>query len=158
MSTSLRCFTAYDVRGKIPEDFDEQIALHIALAFVQQCRIRTMVLGRDMRLTSPLIAQTITEGLLAQGVNIIDIGLCGTEEVYHAVFSGEKEGVDGGIMITASHNPAAYNGMKIVQRGSRPVSSDSGLLEMERMAADPAWCAEKMTNKAPQPGTCTARP
>ncbi|MDD2465723.1 MAG: phosphomannomutase [Desulfobulbus sp.] len=153
MKTSLRCFTAYDVRGKIPEDFDEQLALRIALAFTQHCRVRKMVIGRDMRLTSPLIAEQITKGLLAQGIDIVDIGLCGTEEVYHAVFSGAKTGIDGGIMITASHNPAEYNGMKIVQRQSRPVSSDSGLLEIEQLAADDAWFAQRIKMRADKPGS-----
>jgi len=143
MTTSLRCFTAYDVRGKIPDDFDEHIALRIALAFTEHCNVRKMVIGRDMRLTSPLLAETITAGLRKQGVDIVDIGLCGTEEVYQAVFGGVDAGIDGGIMITASHNPAAYNGMKIVQRESRPVSSDSGLLEIEQLAADDNWFARK---------------
>ena len=153
MTTSLRCFTAYDVRGKIPEDFDDQIALRIALAFAQHFRVRKVVIGRDMRLTSPLIAQSITQGLLAQGIDIVDIGLCGTEEVYHAVFSGIEDGIDGGIMITASHNPAEYNGMKIVQRQSRPVSSDSGLLEIEQLAADLTWFEQRNSNLPVQPGT-----
>jgi phosphomannomutase len=147
--------TAYDVRGKIPEDFDEQMALRIALAFVRHCRVRSMVLGRDMRLTSPGIAGAITDGLLAQGIDIIDIGLCGTEEVYHAVFSGAAAGVDGGIMITASHNPAAYNGMKIVQRESRPVSRDNGLNEIAHMAADPDWYRRQWAHKIAPPGRLT---
>lgn len=135
----LACCTAYDIRGKIPETFDEHIALRLALAFAQHCRVRKMVIGRDMRLSSPLLAETIINGLLAHGIDVIDIGLCGTEEVYHAVFSATTKGVDGGIMITASHNPAEYNGMKIVQREARPVSRDSGLFEIARHAADPSW-------------------
>jgi len=139
MTTSMCCFTAYDVRGRIPEEFDQDIALRIALAFTRHCAVRKMVIGRDMRLTSPALAETMISGLLAQGVDVIDIGLCGTEEVYHAVFSGAGAGVDGGIMITASHNPAEYNGMKIVQRDARPVSEDSGLREIAAMAEDAAW-------------------
>lgn len=153
MTTLLRCFTAYDVRGKIPEDFDEQLAVRIALAFTQHCRVRKMVIGRDMRLTSPIIAETITSGLRAQGIDIVDIGLCGTEEVYHAVFSGLDAGIDGGIMITASHNPAEYNGMKIVQRQSRPVSSDSGLHEIEQMAADSTWFEQRCHTTSEPIGT-----
>jgi len=155
MTDSLRCFTAYDVRGKIPEDFDHHIALRIALAFAQHCTVRKMVIGRDMRLTSPAIADTIIAGLLAQGVDVIDIGLCGTEEVYHAVFSGTAAGVDGGIMITASHNPAEYNGMKIVQREARPVSGDNGLLEIAAMAGDAAWYRALCAQKTVHLGTCT---
>ena len=155
MHLPLSCFTAYDVRGKIPETFDEQIALRIALAFVRHCQVRTLVIGRDMRLTSPLIAETIIAGLLDQGVDVVDIGLCGTEEVYHAVFSGARAGVEGGIMITASHNPAAYNGMKIVQREARPVSSDSGLTEIARLAADEAWFRSVTAQRAAKKGTCT---
>ena len=106
MTTSLRCFTAYDVRGRIPEDFDAQIALRIALAFARHCRVSKMVIGRDMRLTSPELAKTIIAGLLDQGIDVVDIGLCGTEEVYHAAFRGEAAGIEGGIMIPASHDPA----------------------------------------------------
>ncbi len=155
MPASLRCFTAYDVRGRVPEEFDQNIALRIALAFAQHCAVRKMVVGRDMRLTSPVIADTIIAGLLAQGVDVVDIGLCGTEEVYHAVFSGATAGVEGGIMITASHNPAEYNGMKIVQRDARPVSGESGLLEIAAMAGDDGWYRTLCEKKALRPGTCT---
>jgi len=155
MTTSLRCFTAYDVRGRIPEDFDAQIALRIALAFARHCRVSKMVIGRDMRLTSPELAKTIIAGLLDQGIDVVDIGLCGTEEVYHAVFSGEAAGIEGGIMITASHNPAEYNGMKIVERGARPVSCDSGLEEIARMAADEGWLRELRAQTPARPGVCT---
>ena len=154
MTPPLACFTAYDVRGKIPDTFDEQIALRIALAFAHHCQVRKMVIGRDMRLTSPLLAETIIAGLMARGVDVIDIGLCGTEEVYHAVFSGAAAGVEGGIMITASHNPAEYNGMKIVQREARPVSSDSGLVEIARLAADIGWWQSVTSREAPKKGTC----
>ena len=155
MTTSLRCFTAYDVRGRIPEDFDAQIALRIALAFARHCRVSKMVIGRDMRLTSPELAKAIIAGLLDQGIDVVDIGLCGTEEVYHAVFSGEAAGIEGGIMITASHNPAEYNGMKIVERGARPVSCDSGLEEIARMAADEGWLRELRAQTPARPGVCT---
>lgn len=154
MTASLRCFTAYDVRGKIPEDFDQHIALRIALAFAQHCTVRKLVIGRDMRLTSPAIADTMIAGLLAQGIDVVDIGLCGTEEVYHAVFSGTASGVEGGIMITASHNPAAYNGMKIVQREARPVSGDNGLLDIAARAGDADWYRALDAQKIIPPGTC----
>ncbi|NLX19975.1 MAG: phosphomannomutase, partial [Desulfobulbus sp.] len=144
------CFTAYDVRGKIPDNFDEHIARHIALAFADHYEIQKIVVGRDMRLSSPLLARTVVTGLLDQGVDVIDLGLCGTEEVYHAVFSQAADGVGGGIMITASHNPAEYNGMKFVQREARPVSADSGLLEIAKMVTDPQWretLAERRVNR-----------
>ena len=152
MTIPLRCFTAYDVRGKIPDDFDQHLAARIALAFAEHCSVRKMVVGRDMRLSSPVIAEALITVLLAQGVDVLDIGLCGTEEVYFAVFDGLAAGVDGGIMITASHNPAEYNGMKIVQREARPVSSDSGLRDIEAKAADPAWFQATCQHKVAQPG------
>ena len=86
MTIPLRCFTAYDVRGKIPDDLDQHLAARIALAFAEHCSVRKMVVGRDMRLSSPAIAETLIAVLLAQGVDVLDIGLCGTEEVYFAVF------------------------------------------------------------------------
>jgi phosphomannomutase len=106
------------------------------------------VIGRDIRLSSPGIAAGLAESLTACGVDVVDIGQAGTEEVYHAVFSGAGNGVEGGIMVTASHNPAEYNGLKLVERGARPVSSDSGLLEIARKAASDDWWRRKLLSSA----------
>ncbi|HBI16194.1 MAG TPA: phosphomannomutase [Desulfobulbaceae bacterium] len=140
----LRCFTAYDIRGRVPADLDTEIVRRIGLAFADQFALKKVVLGRDMRLTSPEFAAGISETLTKSGVDVADIGLAGTEEVYYAVQSGEARGVDGGIMITASHNPADYNGMKLVQRGARPVSRDSGLLEIEQKSSSVEWFREQL--------------
>lgn len=144
MTERLRCFTAYDVRGRVPADLDAEIVRRIGLAFVDQFALGKVVVGRDMRLTSPQFAANLIETLTSCGVDVVDIGLAGTEEVYHAVQSGEADGVAGGIMITASHNPADYNGMKLVQRGARPVSRDSGLLQIEEKAASPDWFSTRL--------------
>ena len=152
MSERLRCFTAYDVRGRVPADLDTAIVRRIGLAFADQFALQKMVLGRDMRLTSPEFAGGLTETLTGCGVDVVDIGLAGTEEVYYAVQRGEAEGVGGGIMITASHNPADYNGMKLVQRGSRPVSRDSGLREIEAKAASSSWFPTRLAAASGRPG------
>ncbi|NCC94910.1 MAG: hypothetical protein EOM10_16865, partial [Opitutae bacterium] len=126
-----------------------------ALACAEHCRMRRVVVGRDMRLSSPPLAGAIIAALLGRGVDVVDIGLCGTEEVYHAVFSGAAAGVDGGIMVTASHNPADYNGMKIVRAEARPLSGDTGLAAVAGLAADEDWCRRTLAEIAPVPGTCT---
>lgn len=154
MTTTLQCFTAYDVRGKIPDAFNADMGALIALAFAEHFAAKTIVVGRDMRLSSPEIAEAVIARLMEGGAAVIDIGLCGTEELYHAVFSGERQGVDGGIMITASHNPADYNGMKIVQRGARPVSETSGLQAIAGKLADENWLA---TMRSRQPETVGSR-
>lgn len=136
MAATFQCFTAYDVRGQIPGAFNAGIGARIAQAFGDHFSARKIVVGRDMRLSSPEISEAVIGGLTEIGATVFDIGLCGTEEVYHAVFSGERDGVDGGIMITASHNPADYNGMKIVRRGARPVSGDTGLQSIAEMIGD----------------------
>ncbi|WP_417913649.1 phosphomannomutase [Candidatus Electronema sp. JM] len=136
----LKCFTAYDVRGRVPEELNPEIAARIGLAFCCQIKARKIVIGRDVRLSSPELAETLCDVLTKTGIDVLDIGLCGTEEVYFAVFSGEAEGIDGGIMVTASHNPAEWNGMKFVCQGAKPMSSDSGLLEVAARAADAEWC------------------
>lgn len=147
MSQPLNCFTAYDVRGRVPEELNPAIAARIGLAFCCQIEARKVVIGRDVRLSSPEIAATLCDVLTKAGIDAIDIGLCGTEEVYFAVFNGETEGIDGGIMVTASHNPAEWNGMKFVRQGARPMSSDSGLLEVAARAADADWCCTALLEK-----------
>ncbi|MDR2488048.1 MAG: phosphomannomutase [Desulfovibrio sp.] len=124
MSTALSCFKAYDIRGRVPEELNLELARQIGLAFAAEFAPTTVCIGRDARLSSRDISLVLANGLEDGGVEVVDIGLCGTEEVYHATFS---QGFDGGIMITASHNPADWNGMKLVRAGAAPVSADSGL-------------------------------
>jgi len=147
MSIPYSCFTAYDIRGRVPGELDEIIAARIGCAFVEQFTAKRIVVGHDMRISSPDISRSLIDALTAMGVVVEDIGLCGTEEVYFSVFNGEKRGVDGGIMVTASHNPADYNGMKLVRKGARPVSSDSGLKEIAARAADDNWWIRQQQRK-----------
>ncbi len=153
MSEPLKCFTAYDVRGRVPEELNSDIAGRIGLAFCRSIGARKLVVGRDMRLSSPEIAEALSIVLTEAGIDVVDIGLCGTEEMYFAVFSGEADGVDGGIMVTASHNPADYNGMKFVRQGARPMSRDSGLLDVARNAASADWYREALAQKPGKVGT-----
>jgi len=132
MSEIPACFKAYDVRGRVPGDLDENLAFRIGRAYAALFKPGRVVVGRDMRLSSPALAAALADGLAANGAEVLDLGLCGTEEVYFATF---HLGLDGGIMVTASHNPAEYNGMKFVTAGSAPVSSESGLAEIARLAA-----------------------
>ncbi|MBK6581461.1 MAG: phosphomannomutase [Gammaproteobacteria bacterium] len=131
MRTELKCFKAYDVRGRIPDELNPEIAYRIGRAYVEVVAPRTVVVGHDIRLSSAQICAALVEGLRDAGVDVLDIGQCGTEEIYFATFD---QGVDGGIVVTASHNPKDYNGMKFVREGSRPISSDSGLLDIQRLA------------------------
>lgn len=126
MSTLInaQCFKAYDIRGQVPSDINADVAYRISRAMVTELQGKSIVLGRDMRLESPMLAEAMTRGLLEAGANVIDIGLCGTEEVYFATSAFKA---DGGVMITASHNPKGYNGMKLVKSESRPISGDTGL-------------------------------
>ncbi|QIB66240.1 phosphohexomutase domain-containing protein [Kineobactrum salinum] len=118
------CFKAYDVRGRVPDQLNEDIARRIGRAYAEVIRPRKVVLGHDIRLSSESIKAALAEGLLMQGVDVYDIGLCGTEEIYFATSHAQ---MDGGIVVTASHNPKDYNGMKFVREQSRPISGDSGL-------------------------------
>ncbi|RMF99179.1 MAG: phosphomannomutase [Gammaproteobacteria bacterium] len=127
----LTCFKAYDVRGRIPSELNPDIACRIGRAYAQQLEPGSVVVGHDVRHSSPELAAALVAGLRDAGVEVIDIGLCGTEQVY---FSTWHLGAGGGIMVTASHNPADYNGMKFVREAARPVSGDSGLDEIRRLA------------------------
>ena len=131
----LSCFKAYDVRGRVPDELNEDIAFRIGQAFVAFLKARQVVVGYDIRLSSPSLAAALSQGLKTCGAEVLDIGLCGTEEVY---FATAALNADGGIMVTASHNPAEYNGMKFVRSQSRPISSDTGLLEIQKMVQDNA--------------------
>jgi phosphomannomutase len=124
-------FKAYDVRGIYPTQLDEQGAHDIGRAYVEQFSLRRIAVGRDMRLSSPSMAAAVIEGAAAAGADVLDIGLVGTEMLYFAV--GENE-LDGGVMVTASHNPKEYTGMKIVRAGALPVGGDSGLLDVAARA------------------------
>ncbi|MDP4832887.1 MAG: phosphomannomutase CpsG [Rickettsiaceae bacterium] len=123
----LECFKAYDIRGKVPEEIDVSLAYKIGCAYADIIDPGTVIVGYDVRLESPLLAEAVINGLMDCGVNVINIGLCGTEEVYFQTFHKEKDGIGGGIMITASHNPKGYNGMKMVKQGSRPMSGADDL-------------------------------
>ena len=127
----LTCFKAYDIRGRVPDELNPDIAYRIGLAYGNYLNPGQVVVGYDVRLQSPELAQTVSEGLLDSGADVIDIGLCGTEEVYFQTF---QRNVGGGIMVTASHNPMDYNGMKLVREGSRPISGDTGLSDIRTLA------------------------
>jgi phosphomannomutase len=126
----LSCFKAYDVRGRVGDELDEDLVRRIGRAYARFLNPTRVAVGYDIRNSSPDLARALADGLAEAGVNIVDIGRCGTEQVYFATF---HMGLDGGVMVTASHNPKDYNGMKFVREQSRPISSDTGLAEIERL-------------------------
>lgn len=130
-ATELTCFKAYDVRGRLGVDLDADIARVIGQGFAEALGARRVVLGRDIRASSAALAAAVAEGLVAQGVEVLDLGLCGTEEVY---FATEWFAADGGICVTASHNPMDYNGMKMVGPGARPLDPAGAFGEVRRRA------------------------
>ncbi|MHB9030628.1 MAG: phosphohexomutase domain-containing protein [Candidatus Latescibacterota bacterium] len=128
--TRLPAFKAYDIRGKIPGELNEAMAYKIGRAYVAEMGPQGAVaVGRDVRETSVSLSRALIRGLNDAGVDAVDIGLCGTEMVY---FASSLEGMGGGAMITASHNPKDYNGIKLVRSGAQPISEDTGLLAIER--------------------------
>lgn len=135
----LSCFKAYDVRGRIPDQINEEIAYRIGRAYATVIKPKKVVVGYDIRLSSQSLAAELVRGLCEGGVDVFDIGQCGTEEIYFACFHYE---MDGGICVTASHNPKDYNGMKFVREGSKPISGDTGLLDIKA-------CAERGDFKKP---------
>ncbi|PHQ14585.1 phosphohexomutase domain-containing protein [Marinobacter profundi] len=130
----LSCFKAYDLRGRVPEQLNPELAEKIGRAYVDVTGARKVIVGYDIRLSSPEIAEALSAGLMAAGADVFDIGLCGTEQVY---FATSHYGMDGGIMVTASHNPKDHNGMKMVGPESRPISSDNGLNDIRDRVLQP---------------------
>lgn len=136
MTATLTCFKAYDIRGRLPDELNTDIAYRIGRAYAEHIRPKAVIVGRDIRLSSDELAAALSRGLMDAGVDVYDIGLCGTEEVYFATFAYQDAGrsMDGGIMVTASHNPKDYNGMKLVREHSKPISGDTGLNDIKRLA------------------------
>ena len=131
MPINIDCFKAYDVRGQIPSQLSADVCYRIGNATAEFLDGANIVVGRDMRLSSPEFAEAVINGLLDAGVDVYDIGLCGTEMVY---FATSFLKASGGIMVTASHNPADYNGLKFVREDARPISADSGLTDIRQLA------------------------
>ena len=126
-----KVFKAYDVRGVHGTELDEEGAYAIGRAYVEHFEPRTVAVGRDMRLSAPTMAAAVIDGAADGGADVLDLGMVGTEMIYHAV---SELGLDGGICVTASHNPKEYTGMKVVRRGALPVGGDSGLEDVRRRA------------------------
>jgi phosphomannomutase/phosphomannomutase/phosphoglucomutase len=137
MMNTPTCFKAYDIRGQLPNELNTTIAYQIARAYAQTIRPQRIIIGRDNRLSSHELALAVIEGLQDSGVDVFDIGLCGTEQVYYATFAYQHNNLamDGGIMITASHNPKDYNGMKLVRDNSKPLNSID-LNDIAQLVAD----------------------
>lgn len=132
----LPCFKAYDIRGRVPDELNPDLARKIGQSFAAVYGLKKVVVGRDIRLSSESLVSALTKGLQDMGCEVLDLGLIGTEEMYHGAFSLADDGVDGGVVVTASHNPVDYNGMKFVTRGARPVTGESGLLAMSNMITE----------------------
>lgn len=128
---ALTCFKAYDIRGELGKELNEDIAYRIGRAYGEFLKPKSIVVGGDVRLTSEALKMALAQGLMDAGTDVLDIGLSGTEEIYFATF---HLGIDGGIEVTASHNPMNYNGMKLVREGARPISGDTGLRDVQRLA------------------------
>jgi len=128
---TITCFKAYDVRGRIPDQLNEEVAYRIGQAYAAFIKPKEVVVGYDIRLSSQALCAALTRGLTDSGVDVSNIGQCGTEEIY---FATSFLGVDGGIVVTASHNPKDYNGIKFVRENSKPISADTGLEDIRKLA------------------------
>ncbi len=131
MKIEIDCFKAYDVRGVVPDQLNEDVCERIGQATAQFLGAKEIVVGRDIRHSSATLKDALCRGLIRGGANVRDLGECGTEEVY---FATSHFDADGGVMITASHNPAEYNGLKFVREKSKPISGDNGLNEIRALA------------------------
>ena len=133
MNCCTEAFGAYDIRGIYPQTINEEIAYRIGRFFPVLFAAKKVVVGNDIRLSGPVLKEALMKGLTESGCDVIDIGQCGTEMIY---FATSHLKLDGGIMITASHNPKEYNGMKFVRQEARPISGDTGLLDLKKQVAD----------------------
>ncbi|MFP1920144.1 phosphomannomutase CpsG [Lonsdalea quercina] len=131
--SALTCFKAYDIRGELGPELNEDIAYRIGRAYGEFLKPKTIAVGGDVRLTSETLKQALARGLRDAGTDVLDIGMSGTEEIYFATF---HLGIDGGIEVTASHNPMNYNGMKLVRENAKPISGDTGLRDVQRLAEE----------------------
>ncbi|MFC1485617.1 phosphomannomutase [Candidatus Latescibacterota bacterium] len=148
--TRLACFKAYDIRGRVPDELNEDMVYAIGRAYVAETQPKGMVaVGWDIRETSVAFSQAVIRGITDAGVDVLDIGLAGTEMVY---FASSLEGIVGGVMVTASHNPKDYNGIKLVKEEARPISEDTGLLDIERRVR-----TGNLPPKAPKQGRVVRR-
>ncbi len=143
MSQPITCFKAYDIRGELNTQLSEEVAYRIGRGFASELNAKTVVVGGDVRLTSTPLKLALSAGLIDGGATVLDLGDTGTEEIY---FATKHLGVDGGIEVTASHNPINYNGMKLVKAGSVPISGDTGLnaIKDAAEALDAAEVAERL--------------
>jgi phosphomannomutase len=137
-------FKAYDIRGVVPDELDAALAYKIGHAFARLLKARRLLVGRDMRVHSPEIAEAVIEGMRDAGTSVVSIGLTETPMAYWAIGSSD---VDGGLCVTASHNPGKYNGMKLCRQGARPVSAANGILDLERMCKEPVPPPMKVRGK-----------
>ncbi|MCI5107463.1 MAG: phosphomannomutase [Pseudomonadales bacterium] len=153
MSNEISCFKAYDIRGRIPDQLNEDIAYRIGRAYVEYLAPKTVVVGYDIRLTSRQLCDALSEGLTDGGADVINIGQCGTEEIY---FATSHLAVDGGIVVTASHNPKDYNGMKLVRDNSKPISGDTGLTDIKALAEANDFAAVSNKGKVTEQDTKVA--
>jgi len=142
-------FKAYDIRGLYPSELNEEIARQIGRGFAAYLKPKTIAVSRDMRVSSPTLAAAFIEGVVLQGVDVVDYGMLGTDQLYFAVV---EDALDGGAQITASHNPGKYNGVKMVRSGAMPLSGDAGIGDIRDMIA-----ADRLPAPAPKPGTVTTR-
>ena len=128
--SDLPCFKSYDLRGRIPDELNSEIAYLVGRAYVEFLKPSKVVVGHDIRLSSPMICDALIDGITDSGCDVYHIGECGTEEIY---FATDHFDMDGGIVVTASHNPKDYNGMKLVREASKPISGDTGLEEIKQL-------------------------
>jgi phosphomannomutase len=148
VTLNLSAFKAYDIRGRIPDELNPELVYQVGRAYAAFVKPKQVCVGRDIRLTSDEFSKDLIRGLTDAGVDVIDIGLCGTEGVYFATFNWK---LDGGVMVTASHNPPDYNGLKVVREQSKPIGSDTGLKDIAAMIASgnlgaPAAAKGKVTH------------